>query len=244
MDFSALSNLTFIPLMQFEHIAAQLRQRVLKVGLDFFGNQEDAEDAAQETMVQLWRYCEHIDAERNVEALAVKMAKNCCISMYRKRHHAESGDEVFDSLQNHASTSVDSDPQAQLEAEDMQRMLDAAMARLNPRERQLFEMRHAEDLSTDEIVAAMVSTARRKVIIALRIILSTAATYLVGLFLWLQQEPEAPVETVAKEHHTEEVNIPCKEGTLMEQAQCYLEQKRNQPKTYSIIKKLLYENQQ
>ena len=39
-------------------------------------------------------------------------------------------------------------------------------------------------------------------------------------------------------------NIPCKEGTLMEQAQCYLEQKRNQPKTYSIIKKLLYENQQ
>jgi hypothetical protein len=90
----------------------------------------------------------------------------------------------------------------------------------------------------------MVSTARRKVIIALRIILSTAATYLVGLFLWLQQEPEAPVETVAKEHHTEEVNIPCKEGTLMEQAQCYLEQKRNQPKTYSIIKKLLYENQQ
>ena len=178
---------------EFEHIAAQLRQRVLKVGLDFFGNQEDAEDAAQETMVQLWRYCEHIDAERNVEALAVKMAKNCCISMYRKRHHAESGDEVFDSLQNHASTSVDSDPQAQLEAEDMQRMLDAAMARLNPRERQLFEMRHAEDLSTDEIaqqtgipkasVAAMVSTARRKVIIALRIILSTAATYLVGLLL-------------------------------------------------------------
>jgi DNA-binding transcriptional regulator LsrR (DeoR family) len=115
-------------------------------------------------------------------------------------------------------------------------------------------MRHAEDLSTDEIaqqtgipkasVAAMVSTARRKVIIALRIILSTAATYLVGLFLWLQQEPEAPVETVAQEHHAEEVTIPCKEGTLMEQAQCYLEQKRNQPKTYSIIKRLLYENQQ
>ena len=82
------------------------------------------------------------------------------------------------------------------------------------------------------------------VVVALRIMLTAAAVYLVGLFLWLQQEPEAPVETVAKEHHTEEVNIPCKEGTLMEQAQCYLEQKRNQPKTYSIIKKLLYENQQ
>ena len=62
---------------EFEHIAAQLRQRVLKVGLDFFGSRDDAEDAAQEAMIQLWRYCEHIDAERNIEALAVRVAKNC-----------------------------------------------------------------------------------------------------------------------------------------------------------------------
>lgn len=241
---------------EFEHIAAQLHQRVLKVGLDFFGNQEDAEDAAQETMIQLCRYCEHIDAERNVEALAVKMAKNCCISMYRKRHRVESGDEVFDSLQNHASTSSDSDPLAQLEAEDMQRMLDAAMAHLNPRERQLFEMRHTDDLSTDEIaqqtgipkasVAAMVSTARRKVIITLRIILSTAAVYLVGLYLWLQQKPATTPQTVAKGQPTvsEADDTPCTEGTPLEQAQCYLEHQREQPKTYSIIKKVLYENQQ
>ena len=71
---------------EFEHIVAQLRQRVLKVGLDFFGNKEDAEDAAQETMVQLWRYLEHIDAGRNVEALAVRVAKNCCVNISRKRN--------------------------------------------------------------------------------------------------------------------------------------------------------------
>ena len=72
---------------EFEHIAAQLRQRVLKVGLDFFGSKDDAEDAAQEAMIQLWRYCEHIDAERNIEALAVRVAKNCCVSMYRKQQY-------------------------------------------------------------------------------------------------------------------------------------------------------------
>ena len=70
---------------EFEQIAAQLRQKVLKTGLDFFGNKEDAEDAAQDTMVQLWRYLEHIDTQRNVEALAVRVAKNCCVSIYRKR---------------------------------------------------------------------------------------------------------------------------------------------------------------
>jgi len=54
---------------EFEHIAMPLRQRVLKVGLDFFGNREDAEDAAQDAMALLWRYLEHIDAENGEELL-------------------------------------------------------------------------------------------------------------------------------------------------------------------------------
>ena len=58
---------------EFEHIAAQLRQKVLKISTQFFSSRDDAEDAAQETMVQLWRYCEHIDSSRNIEALAVRV---------------------------------------------------------------------------------------------------------------------------------------------------------------------------
>ena len=151
---------------------------------------------------------------------------------------------------------ADDSPQALLEAEDIQRMMTEAMEQLKPRERQLFEMRHTNDLSTEEIaaqtgipkasVAAMVSAARRKVIIALRIILSTAAVYFVGLYLWLQQKQQVSVQTVAKETVTvrETDDTPCTEGTPFEQAQCYLEHQREQPKTVSIIKQVLYENQQ
>ncbi len=236
---------------EFEHIAPQLREKVLKVGLDFWHSKEDAEDTAQETMVQLWRYCEHIDAERNVEALAVKMARNHCVSMYRRKHTSAD----IDPQQLHQLEADDS-PLALLEAEDMQRILTEAVAQLKPRERQLFEMRHTDDLSTEEIaeqtgipkasVAAMVSAARRKVIITLRIILSTAAVYLVDLYLWLQQKPTTMPQAMAKEQPTvsEADNTQCTEGTPWEQAQCYLEHKREQPKTYSIIKKVLYEKQQ
>jgi RNA polymerase sigma factor (sigma-70 family) len=236
---------------EFEHIAPQLREKVLKVGLDFWRSKEDAEDTAQETMVQLWRYCEHIDAERNVEALAAKVARNYCVSMYRKRHPSAN----IDPQQLHQLEGDDS-PLALLEAEDMQQMLTEAVAQLKPRERQLFEMRHTDDLSTEEIaaqtgipktsVAAMVSAARRKVIITLRIILSTAAVYLVGLYLWLQQKPATTPQTVAKGQPTvsEDNDTRCMEGTPLEQAQCYLEHQREQPKTYSIIKQVLYENQQ
>ena len=51
---------------EFEHIAPGLRSQMRKVALDFFGSQDDAEDVAQNAMVQLWRYCEQIDSGRNV----------------------------------------------------------------------------------------------------------------------------------------------------------------------------------
>jgi len=161
---------------EFEHIAAQLRQRVLKVGLDFFSNKEDAEDAAQETMVQLWRYLEHIDAERNVEALAVRVAKNCCVSMYRRQSGKTDTVDIDQQVKSHLENTTS--PQALLEAEDTRRMLSEAMALLKPRERQLFELRQMDGLSTNEVasqtgipkssVTAMVSAARKKVLTELK----------------------------------------------------------------------------
>lgn len=169
---------------EFENIAVQLHQKVLKVGLDFFGNKEDAEDISQEAMMQLWRYCEHIDAERNVEALAIKIARNCCVSEWRRRR--------MNLVYQIPDYSDNSDPQAQLEAKDIQRLLTEAEAQLNPSERKLFNMRYTAELSTEEIakeigipkasINTMVSTARRKVITALRVILSAAVSWLLGLF--------------------------------------------------------------
>ena len=161
---------------EFEHIAAQLRQRVLKVGLDFFSNKEDAEDVAQETMVQLWRYLEHIDAERNVEALAVRVTKNCCVSMYRRQSGKAATIDIDRQADNRLESSAS--PQALLEAQDAQRLLSEAMALLKPRERQLFELRQMDGLSTDDVasqtgipkpsVTAMVSAARKKVLTELK----------------------------------------------------------------------------
>lgn len=159
---------------EFESIALQLRGRILKVALDFFGNQDEAEDVAQEALVQLWRYCEQIDGSRGIEGLAVRVAKNCCVSHYRKQRQEVSCQSQASTLK--PQTTSDS-PQELLEAEDAQRMMDEAIALLKPRERQLFLMRYTQGFSTEEIseqtaipktsVAAMVSTARKKVYIEL-----------------------------------------------------------------------------
>ena len=81
------------------------------------------------------------------------------------------------------------------------------------------------------------------VVIALRIMLTTAAVYLVGLFLWLQQEPTEPVRLAAKQPVQESV-VPCTEGTPDEIIMCYFEQRETRPNTYNLIKRTLYENKQ
>ena len=82
------------------------------------------------------------------------------------------------------------------------------------------------------------------VVIALRIILTTAAVYLVGLFLWLQQEPAEPVRLADRQQPEQESVVPCTEGTPDEIIVCYLEQRETRPNTYSLIRQTLYENKQ
>ena len=82
------------------------------------------------------------------------------------------------------------------------------------------------------------------VVVALRIMLTTAAVYLVGLFLWLQQEPTEPVRLAKQQTVQEQTVVPCTEGTPDEIIMCYFEQRETRPNTYSLIRQTLYENKQ
>ena len=82
------------------------------------------------------------------------------------------------------------------------------------------------------------------VVVALRIMLTAAAIYLVGLFLWLQQEPTEPVRLADNGQPVQETVVPCTEGTPDEIIMCYLEQRETRPNTYNLIRQTLYENKQ
>ena len=82
------------------------------------------------------------------------------------------------------------------------------------------------------------------VVVALRIMLTAAAVYLVGLFLWLQQEPTEPVRLAKQQTVQEQTVVPCTEGTPDEIIMCYFEQRENRPNTYNLIRQTLYENKQ
>jgi len=161
--------------LDFEHIAQQLRTQMLKVAMDFFGSKDDAEDVTQDAMIQLWGYCENIDVSRNVSGLAIRVAKNCCVNHYRRQRQETNYKVQTTKLK----TEITGDsPQERLEAEDTRQMMTEVMARLKPRERELFELRRLDGLSSKQIseqtgipvksVSAMVSAARTKVFLELK----------------------------------------------------------------------------
>ena len=84
------------------------------------------------------------------------------------------------------------------------------------------------------------------ILIALRIISSMAALYLIGLFFYLQQEPVTKVETAYNKVEEQEPTPQpayCTEGTPREILMCYMERRKAQPHIYQQLKQMTYENQ-
>ena len=81
---------------EFEQLIPELRHLMLKVGSDFFGSTMDAEDVVQESLARLWLNLERLDSSRDLSSLAIKVAKNVCIDIYRR--HVRPKGKIPDSL--------------------------------------------------------------------------------------------------------------------------------------------------
>lgn len=168
---------------EFEHIAPGLRELMCSVGRGFFGNDDDAEDVAQEGLVALLRFIDRMEPGIRHDALAIRVAKHCCIDMVRKRKarnssvfsHALNNTSQFDdfAVSRLRETDVGASPHEVLEAKELHEAVGKAVEHLKPSERRLFEMRQIEGLELDEIarltqiakpsIKSIVSAARKKV---------------------------------------------------------------------------------
>ena len=158
---------------EFEHIAPKLRELMLSVGRSFFGNDDDAEDVAQEGLVALLKFMDRMESGAQHDALAIRVAKHCCMDIMRKRKSS-----LFVSNNRYENTAppgrdIGASPHEVLEAKELHEAVNKAVQHLKPSERRLFEMRQIEGLELDDIsmqtniakpsVKSIVSAARKKV---------------------------------------------------------------------------------
>ena len=152
---------------EFEHIVPRLRPRLKDIGRQFFGNEEMAEDIAQETLMRLWMLHERIAPQTDIEPLAVRMAKNLCVSEWRKQKVRQEN-SLQEALTDHK------DIQRDVELKEEVARLKRAVSQLKPAEQRLFRMRHEAEMDIQQIsavtgigvrsVSAMLSTAKRKLL--------------------------------------------------------------------------------
>ena len=152
---------------EFEHIVPRLRPRLKDIGRQFFGNEEMAEDIAQETLMRLWMLRDNIESQTDIEPLAVRMAKNLCVSEWRKQKVRQGN-----ALQ--VKMIAREDVQRDVELKEEVAQLQKAISQLKPAEQRLFRMRHEAEMDIGQIaaatgigvrsVSAMLSTAKRKLL--------------------------------------------------------------------------------
>lgn len=149
----------------FEHIAAKLRPRLLEIGLWFFNDSSMAEDIAQETLMRLWVIRRKIDMHIGVEALAMRIARNLCVSEWRQRQKLQVVELRHDATETRPTD-------RQVETDEAFSQLRKAVSLLKPAEQRLFRMRYELEMEIAEInavtgiaprsISAMLSASKRK----------------------------------------------------------------------------------
>lgn len=159
----------------FQHIAATLRPRLLKLCAQFFDSLElayDAEDAVQETLLRLWQQRNKMDGHQKPEALAMIIAKNVCIDMMKR------GGTWHDTLDECVFMEADNRTDQPLMEHEAALRLSKALGRLPATQRRMLLMR-SEGMSMADIAEAcgateastktMICSARKKMMEILKI---------------------------------------------------------------------------
>ena len=87
-------------LAAFERIMSQCERRILRVALRLLNNPQDAQDAAQEVFLRLYKHFGDLDETRGYEPWLYRVTVNVCRDMARGRRRSVGLAEVPDPLCN------------------------------------------------------------------------------------------------------------------------------------------------
>lgn len=153
-------------LEQFKKEVLPLRQQLFRLSLKMLGDEQDAEDAVQESLLKLWRVRNTLNSYDNPGAFAATVTKNICLDKIKLRKQTETIDEYY-------TLSGSDNPQLQLERQDTNRLLRMIILTLPPLQQQIITMKDIEEYEAEEIaeitgtaieaVRANLSRARKRV---------------------------------------------------------------------------------
>ena len=128
---------------EFNDIVTQQSPRLMKIAMSYLKNEEEAADAVQETLVNLWLFRSRIDKERDLSALLSTIIKNVCRMYLRKEKR------IMEQLT--VSVAETGNPHQDMEARERAEAVRKAMSRLSTPHQNVLQMHYAANLSIQQI---------------------------------------------------------------------------------------------
>ena len=138
----------------FDALVRQYEHQVLRLALHLTGSEHDAEDIYQEAFLKAYRYIGNFRFECSFYTWIYRIVTNLCLDQLRRRKtrredHAVVVDRSGEEIDLLASVSDDrafSNPARELDRKRLGERIQAALGKLTPRERMVFELKHYQGL--------------------------------------------------------------------------------------------------
>lgn len=147
-------------LAAFDRLITKYRNQVYATIYNLARNEEEAWDLAQETFLKAWRHIAQFRGQSKFSTWLHRIATNVTIDWVRRKQ-IQGGVEFDDTLGlrgvepgSATAPKPGPQPQARLEADEIQTRIDAALAQLTPEHRTVILLREVEGLRYEEIAAA------------------------------------------------------------------------------------------
>ncbi len=138
----------------FDALVRQYEHQVLRLALHLTGSEHDAEDIYQEAFLKAYRYIGNFRFECSFYTWIYRIVTNLCLDQLRRRKTRRedravvvdrSGDEI-DLLASVSDERSFSNPARELDRKLLGEKIQAALGKLTPRERMVFELKHYQGL--------------------------------------------------------------------------------------------------
>jgi RNA polymerase sigma-70 factor (ECF subfamily) len=138
----------------FDSLVRQHDQAVLRLALHLTGSEQDAQDIHQEAFLKAYRSLGNFRFECSFYTWIYRIVTNLCLDLMRRRKARreeqsvmidESGGEI-DTMLNVCDDRASANPDRELQRKHLSRSIQAALDKLTPRERMVFELKHYQGL--------------------------------------------------------------------------------------------------
>jgi RNA polymerase sigma-70 factor (ECF subfamily) len=141
--------------MAFEELVRRYDQRVLRLAMNLMRRPEDARDIYQEAFLKVYKNLDRFRFECSFYTWLYRIVTNVCLDQMRRRSsrpedqapeaagssHSD-GSDSLDFFERQQEVRAEANPERRLLGREIGQQISAALQKLSPRERMVFELKH------------------------------------------------------------------------------------------------------